>query len=72
MKDRLLPSADIGFAKPAIEYELADGTRKIKLASKFDAPAPELARLPALKTVEIVLSADQAATDAGEGGPDGT
>lgn len=41
---RLLPSADIGFAKPALEYETAEGERKVKLASKFDAPAPELAR----------------------------
>lgn len=43
---RLLPTEEIGFAKPAIEYELPSGERKIKLASKFDAPAPELAREP--------------------------
>lgn len=41
---RLLPSEDIGFAKPAIEYELADGTRKVKVAHEFRHPEPELAR----------------------------
>lgn len=41
---RLLPSEEIGFSKPAIEYELADGTRKVRVASQFSAPEPELAR----------------------------
>lgn len=43
---RLLPSADIGFSKPALEFERADGSRGTRLASSFDAPAPELARAP--------------------------
>lgn len=41
---RLLPSEDIGFSKPAIEYELPDGTRRVKVADEFRAPEPELAR----------------------------
>lgn len=41
---RLLPSEDIGFAKPAIEYELPDGTQRVKVAHEFRAPEPELAR----------------------------
>lgn len=41
---RLLPSEEIGFAKPAIEYELPDGTRHVKVAAEFKAPEPELAR----------------------------
>jgi hypothetical protein len=42
---RLLPSAEIGFAKPALEYETADGERRTKLAASFSAPEPELARM---------------------------
>lgn len=41
---RLLPSEDIGFSKPAIEYELSDGTRGVQVAHEFRAPEPELAR----------------------------
>lgn len=41
---RLLPSADIGFAKPALEFETPDGKRHTKLAASFSAPEPELAR----------------------------
>ena len=41
---RLLPSEDIGFAKPALEYERPDGTSSVKLAHEFKAPEPELAR----------------------------
>jgi hypothetical protein len=41
---RLLPSEDIGFSKPAIEYELPDGTRKVRVAASFSDPEPELAR----------------------------
>lgn len=41
---RLLPSQDIGFAKPAIEYEGPDGMLKFKVASSYKAPEPELAR----------------------------
>jgi hypothetical protein len=41
---RLLPSEEIGFAKPAIEYETADGDRRVKVAHEFRAPEPELAR----------------------------
>jgi hypothetical protein len=41
---RLLPSDEIGFAKPAIEYELEDGTVKVKVAHEFTAPQPEFAR----------------------------
>ena len=42
---RLLPSEEIGFAKPAIRYEI-DGEERIKLAAEFKAPEPELARQP--------------------------
>lgn len=41
---RLLPSADIGFAKPAIEYELPDGSRHVQVSHDYKAPEPELAR----------------------------
>lgn len=41
---RLLPSADIGFAKPAIEYDTADGERRVQIAAEFRHPEPELAR----------------------------
>ena len=41
---RLLPTAEIGFSKPALEYELADGTRTVRVAHQFKAPEPELAR----------------------------
>lgn len=41
---RLLPSEEIGFAKPALEYETADGERNVRVAWKFSAPEPELAR----------------------------
>lgn len=41
---RLLPSADIGFSKPALEYQLADGTRVTRVAHEYKAPEPELAR----------------------------
>ena len=43
---RLLPAEDIGFAKPALEYATAEGETRVKLAAKFDAPQPELARSP--------------------------
>jgi hypothetical protein len=41
---RLLPSEEIGFAKPAIEYATADGATKVKLAHEFTSPQPEFAR----------------------------
>lgn len=41
---RLLPSDEIGFAKPAIEYELPDGTRRVQVSHEYKAPEPELAR----------------------------
>ena len=41
---RLLPSEEIGFAKPAIEYETADGVTKVKVSHDFTAPQPEFAR----------------------------
>ncbi|MBC7462328.1 MAG: hypothetical protein H7287_13285 [Thermoleophilia bacterium] len=41
---RLLPSDEIGFAKPAIEYENAQGETKVKVASDFTSPQPEFAR----------------------------
>ncbi|MCW2949704.1 MAG: hypothetical protein JWN41_717 [Thermoleophilia bacterium] len=40
---RLLPSDEIGFAKPAIEYQIGEAT-KIKVAHDFTAPQPEFAR----------------------------
>lgn len=43
---RLLPDGDIGFAKPALEYELPDGSRSVRVAHEFRAPEPELARKP--------------------------
>lgn len=41
---RLLPSEDIGFARPAIEYVTADGEAGVQVAHEFSAPEPELAR----------------------------
>jgi len=41
---RLLPSADIGFAKPAIEYRTMEGAEQVKVAAEFKHPEPELAR----------------------------
>jgi hypothetical protein len=41
---RLLPSEDIGFSKPALTYDTADGERQWRLAHEFKAPEPELAR----------------------------
>lgn len=41
---RLLPREDIGFAKPAIEYELSDGSGGVQVAHEYKAPEPELAR----------------------------
>lgn len=41
---RLLPSADIGFSKPAIEYEHADGSTAVQVSHDYKAPEPELAR----------------------------
>jgi hypothetical protein len=41
---RLLPSEDIGFAKPAIRYRRVDGSEGVKVSSDFKAPEPELAR----------------------------
>jgi hypothetical protein len=55
---RLLPSEDIGFAKPAIQYETADGTRKVKISHDFRAPEPEIARKandPGYWTVNVWL-----------------
>lgn len=55
---RLLPAEEIGFAKPAIEYELVDGTRKVRVAGEFKAPEPELARKagdPGWWTVTVYL-----------------
>lgn len=55
---RLLPDEDIGFSKPAIEYETADGKRKVKVSHDFKAPEPELARKahdPGYWTVNVWL-----------------
>jgi hypothetical protein len=41
---RLLPSEEIGFAKPAIEHELPDGTRAVQVSHDYKMPEPELAR----------------------------
>jgi hypothetical protein len=41
---RLLPSEEIGFAKPAIEYRTTDGATKVKVSHDFKAPEPEIAR----------------------------
>lgn len=43
---RLLPTEEIGFAKPAIQYTTADGATKLKVSRDFKAPEPELARKP--------------------------
>ena len=42
---RLLPREEIGFAKPAIEWQL-DGEQGVTVAHEFSAPEPELARKP--------------------------
>jgi len=41
---RLLPTEDIGFGKPALEYETAEGERVVQIAHEFKHPEPELAR----------------------------
>jgi hypothetical protein len=41
---RLLPSEDIGFAKPAIRYRTSDGSEHVRVTHEFSAPEPELAR----------------------------
>lgn len=41
---RLLPSEDIGFAKPALRFRRADGAEGVRVAHEFSAPEPELAR----------------------------
>jgi hypothetical protein len=41
---RLLPREDIGFSKPAIEYEAPGGGKKVRVSHDFKAPEPELAR----------------------------
>lgn len=43
---RLLPEEDLGFAKPAIRFATADGSERVKVAARFKAPEPELARKP--------------------------
>jgi hypothetical protein len=40
---RLLPSEEIGFAKPAIRYEFG-GEERTRVSHDFKAPEPELAR----------------------------
>lgn len=55
---RLLPAEDIGFSKPAIEYDTPDGRRKIKVSHDYKAPEPELARKandPGFWTVNVWL-----------------
>ena len=55
---RLIPDGDIGFAKPAIEYETPNGDRKIKVSHDFKAPEPEIARKandPGYWTVNVWL-----------------
>ena len=55
---RLLPEAEIGFAKPAIEYETPDGATKVKVSHDFKAPEPEIARKagdPGYWTVNVWL-----------------
>lgn len=42
---RMLPAADIGFARPALDYRLGEAELTV-LAHKFAAPEPELARAP--------------------------
>lgn len=41
---RMLPAEEIGFSKPALQYETADGVAKVKISHDFKAPEPELAR----------------------------
>lgn len=43
---RMLPEAEIGFAKPAIEYTTAEGAEKTRVSHDYKAPEPELARKP--------------------------
>lgn len=55
---RLLPSEDIGFAKPAIRYRTADGSEKVKVSHDYKAPEPEIARKagdPGYWTVNVWL-----------------
>ncbi|MCW2962059.1 MAG: hypothetical protein JWM90_2446 [Thermoleophilia bacterium] len=41
---RLLPDEDIGFSRPAIEYETAEGEVRVRVSHDFKHPEPELAR----------------------------
>lgn len=55
---RLLPRDEIGFAKPAIEFERADGSTGTYVAHEYKAPEPELARKaddPGWWTVTVFL-----------------
>ena len=55
---RLLPTEDIGFSKPAIQYRTEGGDTKVKVSHDFKAPEPELARKandPGYWTVNIYL-----------------
>lgn len=55
---RLLPTEDIGFAKPALTYLTAEGEQRWRLANSFKAPEPELARKandPGWWTITIYL-----------------
>lgn len=55
---RLLPEEDIGFSKPAIRYELPDGSSGVKVSHDFKAPEPEIARKahdPGFWTVHVWL-----------------
>lgn len=55
---RLLPSEDIGFSRPAIQYETPKGEKRWRLAHEFKAPEPELARKandPGWWTITIFL-----------------
>lgn len=55
---RLLPREEIGFSKPAIEYQTPAGQQKVKVSHDFKAPEPELARKagdPGYWTVNVWL-----------------
>jgi hypothetical protein len=55
---RLLPDGDIGFAKPALEFDTSDGKRAIRVCHDFKAPEPEMARKandPGYWTVNVWL-----------------
>jgi hypothetical protein len=41
---RILPEEDMGFAKPALSFERADGSTGVKVAHDAKAPEPEIAR----------------------------